>query len=305
NQQYERLEKFLIPLEIINKATNQCSEDIGEGGYGKVYKGKLPGFWENRTAAIKFLNQNGKQGKKEFLNELELISTFHHQNIIPFIGFCDEGKDMILVYEYAANGSLDKHLEKRNKMRHITWEQRLKICLGVARGVNYLHSGRGEENRVIHRDLKSANILLDDNMEAKICDFGMSRSDADNKRNSPIFTHVAGTQFYTDPNYIVSGILTKECDVYSLGVEIAYQCIDIDTKKRPTINTIIEKIEEALNDLEFHYLIECVTKDKGFILGKPIAAFTIYQCLLGGNCFNVEKASLSSWLIQKIDKQIK
>ncbi|GJY11149.1 probable receptor-like protein kinase [Tanacetum coccineum] len=295
NQQYERLEKFLIPLKIINKATNQCSEYIGEGGYGKVYKGKLTGFWENRTTAIKFLNL--------------------------------KGEDMILVYEYAANGSLDKHLEKREKMRHITWEQRLKICLGIARGVDYLHSGREEENRVIHR--------------FKEC-----------------------TKFYTDPNYIVSGILTKEYDVYLLGVvmfemligmpahyerriggekrqplmnlvgryyndgfdklidphienhaynpsvnifkEIAHLCININTEKRPRMNTIIEKIEEALKAQELHSdLIDCVTKDKGFILGKPIAAFTIYQSLLRGNCFDAEIASLSSWLIQKIDKQIK
>ncbi|PWA74951.1 Protein kinase, ATP binding site-containing protein [Artemisia annua] len=301
--QQESLEKFLIPLENINKATN---EFIGKGGYGKVYKGKLPGCWENHTVAIKFMIVKDEKTKKVFFNELKQISSCHHQNIIPFIGFCDEGEYMTMVFEYAINGSLDDHLENPDKRRCINWAQRLKICLGVAKGINYLHSGRGVANRVIHRDLKSGNILLDENMEAKICDFGLARSDLDNVRNAPIQTSVAGTRYYTDPAYYECGRLVKESDVYSLGVvmfelltgmlayqykltgpekreslislvrgccykdgfhelidpyirghadshsinvfkETAYSCIVLDTTKRPTMELVIKRIEEALN----------------------------------------------------------
>nr|GFC97617.1 probable receptor-like protein kinase At5g59700 [Tanacetum cinerariifolium] len=100
----------------------------------------------------------------------------YHHNIIPFVGYCDEGDEMISVYEYASNGSLDYHLEEEDKRRCLTWVKRLKICLGAAKGLNYLHTGLGEDNNVIHRDFKSGNILLDDNLEAKICDFELSKS---------------------------------------------------------------------------------------------------------------------------------
>nr|XP_043611749.1 probable receptor-like protein kinase At5g59700 [Erigeron canadensis] len=211
--------KFQIPLEEIKKATNNFHSDIiGEGGFGVVYKGQLSEGWQNITAAIKRHNQNGHQGKKEFDNELDLISRFHHENIIPFIGYCDEGNEMIFVFKYAVNRSLEYHLEERSRSRCITWEQRIKICLGAARGLNYLHSGLGEHFRVIHRDVKSGNILLDENMEAQVCDFGLSKPGSKGQQHSEIHTNVAGTDIYMDPNYRERSTLTKESDVYSLGV---------------------------------------------------------------------------------------
>ncbi|GJW34707.1 protein kinase, ATP binding site-containing protein [Tanacetum coccineum] len=181
SRHYQKLEDLLIPLTEISLATGDFSKDsrIGDGGFGVVYQGRrLSDRWQNHEAAIKRLDKTGHQGKREFLNELRLISRFHHQNIISFIGYCDEGDEMILVYEYASNGSLDHHLQDRNKRHQLTWAHRLKICLGAARGLDYLHSGLGEDSRVIHRDVKSSNILLDENMEAKICDFGLSKSDS-------------------------------------------------------------------------------------------------------------------------------
>lgn len=214
------LQNYLIPLKEITLATKNFSQErhIGGGGFGNVYRGELSERWQNRTAAIKRLAQDSYQGEQEFRNELHMILKFNHENIISFIGYCDEGQEMILVYEYATNGSLDHHLQHANKMCNITWPQRLKICLGAASGLNYLHSGLGEHNRVIHRDFKSANILLDENFVAKICDFGLSKWGQKNQPDTYLNTKVAGTQFYMDPTYHESHILRKESDVYSFGV---------------------------------------------------------------------------------------
>ncbi|GJW07710.1 putative receptor-like protein kinase [Tanacetum coccineum] len=187
----------LISLEEIKRATKNFSAEtqIGHGGFGVVHRGQLSDCWQSRSAAFKRLDPKSGQGKVEFLNELELMSSFHHDNIISFIGYCDEVNEMIIVTEYAINGSL-QHLKDQNKRRCLTWHQRLKICLGIARGLNYLHSGLGERSRVIHRDAKSANILLDDKMEAKICDFGLSILIS---RNQQVYETPLGTPFYVDP----------------------------------------------------------------------------------------------------------
>ncbi|CAH1441000.1 unnamed protein product [Lactuca virosa] len=316
------LEKYRIPLEEIIHATNNFSFDtlIGDGGFGMVYKGQLSKHSQNLTVAIKRLNQDGYQGNNEFHHELEMVSSFHHPNIIPFIGYCDDANEMILVYEYATNGSLDHHLQNPNKRRCITWAQRLKICLGVARGIKYLHSGLGEHMRVIHRDMKSANILLDENLDAKICDFGLSRFGPRNQPDSELLTKASGTRFYIDPIYNERGRLWKESDVYSFGVvlfemssgmlayakcfgetkeqylmdlvrsyyeddqqddeleklidpilkghidmrsfrmfnEIAYECVNLSLKERPTMERIIRKIEQAM-DLQNNYATSSIT----------------------------------------------
>ncbi|XP_042758064.1 putative proline-rich receptor-like protein kinase PERK6 isoform X1 [Lactuca sativa] len=214
------LEKYRIPLDEILHVTSNFSPEtrIGDGGFGMVHKGELSKDGQTRTVAIKRLNQDGYQGNNEFRNELEMVSSFHHPNIIAFIGYCDEANEMIIVYDYAKNGSLDHYLQKPDKMRSLTWAQRLKICLGAAKGLKYLHSGLGEHNRVIHRDMKSANILLDDNLEAKICDFGLSRFGARNLEDTQLLTKIAGTRFYMDPLYAERSRLTKESDMYSFGV---------------------------------------------------------------------------------------
>ncbi|KAL7616434.1 hypothetical protein Lser_V15G03263 [Lactuca serriola] len=213
-------QNYLIPLEEINRATENFSQQrrIGSGGFGAVYKAQLSEHWKSLTVAIKRLAQDSHQGEREFRNELEMISKFHHENIISFIGYCDQGGEMIIVYEYAINRSLDHHLQNRSKMGCITWIQRLTICIGAARGLNYLHSGVGQHNRVIHRDVKSSNILLDDNLVAKVSDFGLSKLGPRNQPDTQLITKVAGTQFYLDPTYHESHILRKESDVYSFGV---------------------------------------------------------------------------------------
>ncbi|PWA63181.1 death-associated protein kinase 1 [Artemisia annua] len=208
-----------IPLEEIEKAIKEFGKrPIGSGTFGTVYKGKLSERWNNRIAAIKCLKLNGDEGKPEFDNELKLISNFQHENIIDFIGYCDKDNDRILVFEYAVNGSLERHLEEPDKDRPITWAERLKICIGAARGLKYLHLGGEDKKKVIHRDVKSGNILLDEKFEAKICDFGLSKSGPDYQPYSKLFTRAAGTPYYIDPSYREGGILRTESDVYSFGV---------------------------------------------------------------------------------------
>ncbi|KAL7617737.1 hypothetical protein Lser_V15G03087 [Lactuca serriola] len=214
------LEKYRIPLHEILLVTRNFSPEtlIGDGGFGMVHIGELSKDGQTHTVAIKRLNRDGYQGNNEFRNELKMVSSFHHPNIITFIGYCDEANEMILVYEYAKNGSLDHHLQNPDKMRSLTWAQRLNICLGAAKGLKYLHSGLGEHNRVIHRDVKSGNILLDENLEAKICDFGLSKFGARNQEDTQVHTKVAGTRYYMDPLYAERSRLKKESDVYSFGV---------------------------------------------------------------------------------------
>ncbi|GJR15195.1 protein kinase, ATP binding site-containing protein [Tanacetum coccineum] len=227
NKIIKRLEEALyiqkisfIPLRDINLAIGVKGKEtrIGDGGFGVVYKGQALERWQNRTVAIKCLRPESYQGEYEFRNELNMIFSFIHENIIPFIGYCDEGQEKIIIYEYASNGSLDCHLTDKNKRRFLTWERRLKISLGAARGLDYLHSGLGDENRVIHIDVKSANILLDHNFVAKVCDFGLSKFGHTNQPQTQVYTNAVGTNFYVDPIYHESGVLRKESDVYSFGV---------------------------------------------------------------------------------------
>ncbi|CAH1440498.1 unnamed protein product [Lactuca virosa] len=300
------LENYLIPLEEVNLATKNFSPEryIGGGGFGKVYKGELSERWQNRTAAFKRLAQNSYQGEHEFRNEISMISRFHHENIISFIGYCDEVNEMIVVYEYAINGSLDHHLQDPNKRRDITWTHRLKICIGAARGLNYLHSGLGEHNRVIHRDVKSANILLDDNFVAKICDFGLSKLGPKNLPNTHLDTKVAGTQFYLDPTYHESHILRKESDIYSFGVVLfemlsgmlVYSERSIEDNRPKFLMNLVRRYD----DNQLHKLIDPHMRDQ--ISSRSLDMFKgiAYQCI----SFNLKERPGMEAVIARIEEAL-
>ncbi|KAL4572398.1 hypothetical protein LXL04_019173 [Taraxacum kok-saghyz] len=212
----EVVQHLKIPFEDINLATNNFSDEncIGKGGYGTVYAAKLSLSGQQRTVAIKRLNGTSDQGEREFLMEIQLLSSYRHKNLISLVGFCDESGEKILVYEYANHGSLDKYL----CTSELSWMQRLQISLGAARGFNYLHNDVGPQHRVLHRDIKSSNILLDENWEAKISDFGLSKIGPSNVEFTFLLTRACGTLGYVDPEYLKTGMLTKESDVYSFGV---------------------------------------------------------------------------------------
>ncbi|XP_058772226.1 receptor-like protein kinase FERONIA [Vicia villosa] len=206
---------YQFTLEEITSATNDFNEDlvIGEGGFGKVYKGTIMLDGVVIDVAIKRAKLNSRQGFKEFQNEINFHS-FYHMNLVSLLGFCQESNELILVYEYMAEGSLCDHLYKKQK-QPLSWNQRLEICVGAARGIHYLHTGR--TTAVIHRDIKSANILLDQNLVPKIADFGLSRV-VPSIYHTHVSTEVKGTFGYLDPEYYKRRKLSEKSDVYAFGV---------------------------------------------------------------------------------------
>ncbi|KAK9936651.1 hypothetical protein M0R45_013480 [Rubus argutus] len=189
-----------------------AANKIGEGGFGPVFKGQLP---NGSFIAIKQLSSNSRQGNREFLNEMGMISCLQHPNLVTLHGCCIEGDQLLLVYEYMENNSLARALYGPEKHRlKLDWPTRLKICIGIARGLAFLH----EESRlkIVHRDIKPTNVLLDRDLNAKISDFGLAKLDEEEK--SHISTRIAGTIGYMAPEYALWGHLTYKADVYSFGV---------------------------------------------------------------------------------------
>ncbi|XP_057769108.1 receptor-like protein kinase FERONIA isoform X2 [Salvia miltiorrhiza] len=189
---------------------------VGKGGFGKVYKG----FMDNgrEIVAIKRAKPDSKQGELQFWMEVETLSELRHVNLVSLIGYCTEQKEMILVYEYMPNGTLADHLYKlarKNKDFYLlSWKQRLKICIGAIRALDYLHTGHG----IMHRDVKASNILLDENFVAKVSDFGLAKTGSFSESQSQDSTNLKGTFGYIDPNFFTTRKLTKESDIYSFGV---------------------------------------------------------------------------------------
>ncbi|KAL4565063.1 hypothetical protein LXL04_029145 [Taraxacum kok-saghyz] len=212
----EEFQHLKIQLEEIKSATDNfnSSKVIGKGGFGVVHEGVLSHSKKQNTVAFKRLDRRHGQGDPEFWKEILMLSRYTHKNLISLLGFCDEDGEKILVYEFASNGSLDQHLSSTS----LTWKQRLKICVGAAMGLCYLHDPKETQQRVIHRDIKSSNILLDENWNAKISDMGLSKIGPANQQHTFLVSNVVGTFGYVDPMYVEMSILTKESDVYSFGV---------------------------------------------------------------------------------------
>ncbi|KAF5802196.1 putative protein kinase RLK-Pelle-CrRLK1L-1 family [Helianthus annuus] len=216
--QLKESQHLKIPFKVIKEATKNFKTCVGKGGYGSVYKGELLISEQHTTVAVKRLNEKFGQGIKEFLTEIELLKGQKHQNLISLIGYCDERGEKIIVYEYAERGSLDQYIRHDKTTDTLSWLGRLKICLDAAHGLDFLHNHAGKHQAIIHRDIKSANILLDCDWVAKISDLGLSKLSLAGLDRSAVISIGCGTLGYIEPEYYVNCTLTKESDVYSFGM---------------------------------------------------------------------------------------
>ncbi|CAO2839822.1 unnamed protein product [Amaranthus hypochondriacus] len=212
----------LVELE---KATDKFSSRriLGEGGFGRVYHGILEDGFE---VAVKLLTRDNQNGDREFIAEVEMLSRLHHRNLVKLIGICIEGHRRCLVYELVHNGSVESHLHGVDKAKGpLDWDARLKIALGAARGLAYLHEDSNP--RVIHRDFKASNVLLEDDYTPKVSDFGLAREATEGSEH--ISTRVMGTFGYVAPEYAMTGHLLVKSDVYSYGVVL----LELLTGRKP------------------------------------------------------------------------
>ncbi|KAK4491319.1 hypothetical protein RD792_002055 [Penstemon davidsonii] len=224
----------------LKRCTDNFSDmnDVGSGGYGKVYRGILS---NGQVVAIKRAQQGSSQGGLEFKTEIELLSRVHHKNVVSLVGFCFDHGEQMLVYEFIANGTLKDSLSGRSGIR-LDWVRRLRIALGAAKGLQYLHDLANPP--IIHRDIKSNNILLDERLSAKVADFGLSKLMGDPEKGH-VTTQVKGTMGYLDPEYYMTQQLTDKSDVYSFGVLL----LELLTSRSPIERGkyIVMEVKEAMD----------------------------------------------------------
>ncbi|XP_010503251.1 PREDICTED: probable LRR receptor-like serine/threonine-protein kinase MEE39 isoform X2 [Camelina sativa] len=221
----------------VMEMTKNLQRPLGEGGFGIVYHGDLNG---SEQVAVKLLSQTSAQGYKEFKAEVELLLRVHHINLVSLVGYCDEQDHFALIYEYMSNGDLHQHLSGKHGGSVLNWGTRLQIAIEAALGLEYLHTGC--KPAMVHRDVKSTNILLDEEFKAKIADFGLSRSFQVGGDQSQVSTVVAGTLGYLDPEYYLTSELSEKSDVYSFGILL----LEIVTNQR-----VIDQTRENPNIAEW------------------------------------------------------
>ncbi|GJM87030.1 hypothetical protein PR202_ga02943 [Eleusine coracana subsp. coracana] len=256
---------------------------IGEGGFGPVYKGFLddrlrPGEIEPQHVAVKYLDADGPQGHREWLAEVVYLGMLSHPHLVKLIGYCCQDEQRMLVYEYMARGSLEHHLFK-NLLSSLPWSTRLKIAVGAAKGLAFLH---GAETPVIYRDFKASNILLDSDYTAKLSDFGLAKEGPQGD-DTHVTTRVMGTHGYAAPEYILTGHLTAKSDVYSFGVvllELLSGRRSVDKRRRGREQHLVEWARPYLRRPErLHRVMDPSLDGQYSTKAAHKAAMVAYHCL--------------------------
>ncbi|KAJ0447009.1 putative protein kinase RLK-Pelle-RLCK-VIIa-2 family [Helianthus annuus] len=279
-------------MELKNATRNFRPDSLlGEGGFGYVFKGWIdeathlaskPG--SGTVIAVKKLKTEGFQGHKEWLTEVTYLGQLHHANLVKLIGYCAEGDNRLLVYEYMPKGSLENHLFRRGP-QPLPWATRLKVAIGAARGLAFLHDAK---DQIIYRDFKASNILLDSDFNAKLSDFGLAKAGPTGDRTH-VSTQVMGTHGYAAPEYIATGRLTSKSDVYSFGVvllELLSGRRAVDKDKFGVEQDLVEWTKPYLGDKRRLFRI-MDTKLEGQYPQK--SAFT--AATLASQCLNIEPKS--------------
>ncbi|KAL5678209.1 hypothetical protein ACJX0J_014340, partial [Zea mays] len=212
----ESIDSLLLDISMLRAATDNFAESnrLGEGGFGTVYKGVLP---DNQEIAVKRLSQSSGQGIQELKNELVLVAKLQHKNLVRLVGVCLQEYEKLLVYEYMPNKSIDTILFDSEKSKELDWGKRVKIIDGIARGLQYLHED--SQLKIIHRDLKASNVLLNSDYTPKISDFGLARLFGGDQSRE-VTNRVVGTYGYMSPEYAMRGHYSIKSDVFSFGVLI-------------------------------------------------------------------------------------
>lgn len=216
DSQENHKDNLKLSLEDVKLATQDFNQDniIGDGDFGDIYRGVVTHAYGHNIIAAKRLNKESVAKDAEFMTELEILTEYKHENVIALVGYCDEEDEKVIVYEYASRGSLDKYLSDDS----LTWAMRLKICIDIAIGLEFLHGTVSSPEIVIHKDISCSNILLFDDWKAKISGFLLSLvCQVINQNVDYVTDNVTGTIGYCDPLYSKTGFLTKESDIFSLG----------------------------------------------------------------------------------------
>ncbi|XP_023765139.1 cold-responsive protein kinase 1 isoform X1 [Lactuca sativa] len=273
---------------------------IGQGGFGSVYKGLLK---DGKIVAIKVLSAESRQGLREFLTEITIISDIQHENLVKLHGYCVEKDHRILVYGYLKNSSLDQTLLGGNHCSiKFTWEIRRKICIGVAKGLTYLHEE--VQPHVIHRDIKASNILLDEDFTPKISDFGLAKLFPSHLTH--ISTRIAGTLGYLAPEYAIRGQLTRKADIYSFGVlllEIVSGKSNQNKQLPVEEQYLLERVWELYREGELKRLVDTLMGDNDDDFDKDEACRYLKIGLLCTQRLQKNRPSMSNVMMMLNDEK--